>query len=81
MKILNKKYETKDGYTTGAVIEALSRIETEKEIEDLVDDLLYDERNGFTSRKEVYHFLILYIKDAAIAFIIRKVKGGEKQWH
>lgn len=79
MKILNPKYETENGYTTGAVIEALSRIETDKEIEDLVDDLLYDERNGFTSRKEVYHFLILYIKDAAIAFIIRKVKENDNE--
>lgn len=74
MKILNKKYETENGYTTGAIVEALSRVETGKEIEDLVDDLLYDERNGFTSRKEVYYFLLLYIKDAAISFIIRKVK-------
>ena len=79
MKILNKKYETENGYTTGAVIDALSRIETGKEIEDLVDDLLYDERNGFTSRKEVYHFLLLYIKDAAIAFIIRKVKENSNE--
>lgn len=79
MKILNPKYETENGYTTGAVIEALSRIETEKEIEDLVDDLLYDERNGFTSRKEVYHFLILYIKNAAITFIIRKVKENDNE--
>lgn len=79
MKILNPKYETENGYTTGAVIEALSRIEAGKDIEDLVDDLLYDERNGFTSRKEVYHFLILYIKDAAAVYIIRKVKENENE--
>ena len=77
MKILNPKYETEKGYTTGAVIEALSRIETGEDIEDLVDDLLYDERNGFISRKEVYHFLLLFIRDSSIAYIMRKVKEGE----
>lgn len=79
MKILDPKYETENGYTTGAVIEALSRVETGRDVEDLVDDLLYDERNGFTSRKEVYHFLILYIKDSAAVYIIRKVKENDNE--